>query len=58
VHLHDEAGDQAFRDILVVVAEAEHLRVLDAVQAGVDEQTRGQPPRFFIDNWWRSRIYW
>ena len=40
VHLHDESGDQAFRDILVVVAEAEHLRVVDAVQAGVDRIRR------------------
>jgi hypothetical protein len=37
---------QAFRDVLVVVAEAEHLRVLDAVQAGVDEQNPGTVPEF------------
>jgi hypothetical protein len=30
-----------------VVAEAEHLRVLDAVQAGVDEQNPGTVPAFF-----------
>ncbi len=47
VHLHDEAGDQAFRDVLVVVAEAEHLRVFDGVQVGVDRIRikRGDSPR-------------
>ncbi len=58
VHLHDEARDQAFRDVLVVVAEAEHLRVLDAVQAGVDRirrqllgTKRGDCPGVFSMAW-------
>jgi hypothetical protein len=57
VHLHDEAGDQAFRDVLVVVAEAEHLRVVDAVQTGVDRIRikRGDRPRVFSSTIGRGR---
>jgi hypothetical protein len=62
VHLHDEARDQAFRDILVVVAEAEHLRILDAVQAGVDRirrkllgTKRGDRPRVYSSTIGRGR---
>jgi hypothetical protein len=42
-------GDQAFGDILVVVAEAEHLRVLDGVQVGVDRirKNAGTAPASF-----------